>query len=66
MQQQKKQPERQGRQDEARVDMDLKRQRIYQLHHHTLQRLENRARLPVLSVPTYDMAVTAWILFSTY
>ncbi|KAG6314187.1 hypothetical protein E4U22_000257 [Claviceps purpurea] len=42
--------------------MDLTRQRIYQLHHHLLQRLQSRARLPVLSVPTYDVVRTARIL----
>ncbi|KAG6299719.1 hypothetical protein E4U44_002806 [Claviceps purpurea] len=42
--------------------MDLTRQHIYQLHHHLLQRLQSRARLPVLSVPTYDVVRTARIL----
>ncbi|KAG6157632.1 hypothetical protein E4U37_007055 [Claviceps purpurea] len=46
------------RQDEVKFGMALTRQRVLQLHHHVLQRLQDRARLPVLSVSTYDTVET--------
>ncbi|KAG6066675.1 hypothetical protein E4U32_005472 [Claviceps aff. humidiphila group G2b] len=48
----------QERQDEVKFGMALTRQRVLQLHHHVLQRLQDRARLPVLSVSTYDTVET--------
>ncbi|KAG5987196.1 hypothetical protein E4U52_007830 [Claviceps spartinae] len=48
----------QERQDEVKFGMALTRQRVLQLHHHVLQRLQDRARLPVLSVSTYDTIET--------
>ncbi|KAG6021024.1 hypothetical protein E4U19_005998 [Claviceps sp. Clav32 group G5] len=48
----------QERRDEVKFGMALTRQRVLQLHHHVLQRLQDRARLPVLSVSTYDTVET--------
>ncbi|EFY95334.1 amino acid kinase domain protein [Metarhizium robertsii] len=46
------------RRDEVKFGMALTRQRVLQLHHHILQLLQDRGRLPVLSVSTYDTVET--------
>ncbi|KAG5970551.1 hypothetical protein E4U55_001615 [Claviceps digitariae] len=53
--QQKPQQEKDG----VKFGMALTRQRLLQLHHHMLQRLHDRAQLPVLSVSTYDTVETS-------
>ncbi|KAK2606437.1 hypothetical protein QQS21_003130 [Conoideocrella luteorostrata] len=44
--------------DKIKFGMALTRQRVIQLHHHILQRLQERGNLPVLSVSTYDTVET--------
>ncbi|KAG8407293.1 hypothetical protein J3459_010557 [Metarhizium acridum] len=46
------------RRDEVKFGMAVTRQRVLQLHHHMLQLLQDRARLPALSVSTYDTVET--------
>ncbi|KAG6015126.1 hypothetical protein E4U43_005721 [Claviceps pusilla] len=60
-QQQKQREEEQEEQERDRVKfgMALTRQRVLQLHHHVLQRLQDRVQLPVLSVSTYDTVETS-------
>lgn len=45
-------------QDEVKFGMALTRQRVLRLHHHILQRLQDRGGLPVLSVSPYDTVET--------
>ncbi|KAG6041913.1 hypothetical protein E4U41_000401 [Claviceps citrina] len=44
--------------DRVKFGMAFTRQRVLQLHHHVLQKLQDRGRLPVLSVSTYDTVET--------
>ncbi|KAG5988791.1 hypothetical protein E4U54_004534 [Claviceps lovelessii] len=58
-QQQQQQQQQQREKDRVKFGMALTRQRVLQLHHHVLQRLQDRAQLPVLSVSTYDTVETS-------
>ncbi|KAG6009976.1 hypothetical protein E4U21_000747 [Claviceps maximensis] len=53
------QKQEQEQQDRVKFGMALTRQRVLQLHHHVLQRLQHRAQLPVLSISTYDTVETS-------
>ncbi|KAG5923700.1 hypothetical protein E4U53_003533 [Claviceps sorghi] len=55
---QHQQQQQQEDQDHVKFGMALTRQRVLQLHHDLLQRLQDRAQLPVLSVSTYDTVET--------
>lgn len=44
--------------ESVKFGMAFTRQRVLQLHHHVLQRLQDRGRLPVLSVSPYDTVET--------